>query len=134
MLSKYTRQTKRARRLIAKDGTLCTWIKSSTNSVTSDDTSPEFVTDDAPTRYPDIPIVFFPEKRQSLVTVVGMPVIGAYVEQLFAYIPGDVPFYPALDDAVEITRPDGTLVVKHVSYVNSTQPDFGPVLHEIGFK
>ena len=133
MATKYRRQIATARRIITKKGTLCTWFKDS-DTDTTDDTSPEFPTNDEPTAYLKVPIAFYPQTRQNLATVITVALTGSYTDQMFGVIPGDVGFVPESDDAVLLTYGDGTTRTLHVDTVNTTQPDLTPIVHEVSFK
>lgn len=131
-MTKYARQIASARKTITKKGMLVTWFKSADTN-TSDDTAPEFPSNDPPLSYV-VPIVFYPSKRNSLATVLEVVKTGQVTDQLQAVIPGDVPFDPAIDDAVLMVNGDGSMTTLHVDWVNTTQPDLTPIVYELGFK
>ena len=127
-MTKYARQIASARKTITKKGTTVTWFKAD-NTDSTDDDAPEFPTEDTAKSYV-VPIVFYPANSAALVTSAGAVKIGAFSDRLQGIIPGDVPFTPIMDDAVQL--PDGSIT--HVDTVNVLQPDFTPILYEIVFK
>lgn len=127
-MTKYLRQIARARALIKKKGTTCTWYKAD-NTDTSDDTSPEFPNNDAPTVFNDVPIAFYPANRQNLYTALVEKITGQNTNQLFAVIPGDVPFKPEPNDAVLCNGEH-----LNVDTVNTTKPDGTAIIHEVSFQ
>ena len=131
-MSHYIRQRARARALIVNKGTTCTWYKQA-DADSSDDTSPEFPTDETQLQY-TVPIVFYPANRQSMLTVMEIMKTGQVSDQLLGVIPGDLPFKPSIDDAVLLTYGDGTTGLFHVATINTTQPDLLPIIYEVTFK
>lgn len=128
MTTKYLAEIALARALIVRKGTLCVWTKA-VNTNTADDPSPEFPTEDDVVTYPNVPIIFYPEKRLSLFTVLQDLKAGTPMYQLYGMIPGDVGFVPEIGDIV--TAVGRTIVVTEV---NTTQPDLVPIVHELSFK
>ena len=128
MPTKYTRQTARARALITRKGTTCTWYKA-VNSTADDTTLPPEMQGDADPLEFTVPIVFYPQAKLSLATQLGIRLTGTVSNQLFAVIPGDVPFTPEDDDAVLINGK-----IQHVDTINTLQPDMTPIIYEVSFK
>lgn len=126
-MTKYVRQIARARAKIAKAGTLCTWYKPGERDTT--DPTPEFPELALATAHAGVPIVLVPATKLADATVVYDPNVQTGTANLLGYIPGDCDFTPEEGDGVVI---NGSLT--HVNFVNTTQPDGIPILHEIGFK
>lgn len=127
-MTKYARQIASARKTIVRKGMYVAWYKPGVTD--AGDLTPEYPDIGPATEYLDIPIVLYPAKRPSQATLFIDTATMTGVEQLFGIIPGDVPFAPEINDAVLIAP--GNLV--HVAYINTTQPDGTPIVHEIGFK
>lgn len=126
-MTKYLRQIKRARTIITAKGTTVSWFKP--GAADNTDPTPEFPELADAAEFDNIPIVFYPVNRQSEGSIVYDPKLFTGVENLYGIIPGDVTFTPEENDPVIIA---GDLY--HVNYVNTTQPDMTPIVHEIGFK
>ena len=126
-MTKYQRQINRARQIITAKGMLCVWGKPGTAD--SADPTPEFPELGDATPYPDIPIVLYPTNRTSEGSTVYDPKLDTGTQNLFGIIPGDVPFTPEENDSALL---NGTVYT--VNYVNTTQPDGTPIIHQIGFK
>lgn len=126
-ITKYSRQIARARKSIARKGTTCVWFKAAQDVDPAD--LPEFQDMTEPVQYPGIPIAFYPQSRLNLQTVLAVALTGSYTDQLFAVIPGDLPFTPVQGDKVVVAGQ--TL---HVDTLNATQPDMVPIVWEVSFK
>ena len=127
-MTKYARQLANAAALIKRKGVQVTWCKSD-NTNTADDPSPEFPTNDTPTRY-KVWMAFYPAKRQNLYTVLAVALTGSFSNQQFAVMAGGLKFKPEEGDA--IIFPDGSVV--HCDTLNITQPDLTPIIYELSFK
>lgn len=127
MSTKYTRQLRRVRKTIERKGMLCTWYKPGEADQT--DPTPEFPELGDAKKYENVPIVLYPTSRRDEGTTVYDPKLQTGTQNLYGIIPGDCGFVPEENDAVTI---NGSLT--HVNYINTTQPDGTPIVHEIGFK
>ena len=126
-MTKYLRQLNRAKQLIIKYGTTCNWYKPGVE--VGNDPTPEFPELQDAAEFDAVPIVTYTVKRQSEGTIVYSKEFETGVANLYASIPGDVPFSPEIDDAVLF---NGKLM--HVNYVNTTQPDGTAIVHEVGLR
>lgn len=127
MNTKYARQQLSARKTILKKGTFCTWLKNTDSLDVAN--PPEMANSGEPTKYDKTPIVFYPQENNRLLTETFVPVTNTPSNQLYAIIPGDVPFIPEEGDAVIVG-----IDTLHVDTLNVTKPDYVPIIWEIAFK
>lgn len=129
-MTKYSRQIRAARKLIARKGTTVVWFKQGA-PVDPDDPTPEFSELGEGVPFPGIPAAFYPLSSTSSQSDQYVPVFAESARNLYCVIPGDLPFTPENGDAVMLDGPENIL---HVDKLNVTAPDGIPIIYEVSFK
>lgn len=114
----YTRQVATAKRLIAKYGQFCQWVKPAAE--VEDPDSPWNNGAGEPVVYEKIKLAFFPNPKHSLSRAMGNEVqVGGSIAYMAA-----VNFVPSLED--KIIKADGSPAT--ITYIDKIAPNGEPIL------